>query len=1045
MNKKFLGQLISGLLLLLLPLVTVAGVTLQPRDGGASVAVSPGDTAEFRVSYDGFTRSSDIPDRERTTRFFAYRYFPNTEDVEDVPFNAVGAGIVSGCTASGSQFSGSFFECERTGEDIQFEFSALWNESEDSRIYVAVEHFYTAPTAFSAALIYGTFEVSDESNDVDVLINQAGFVVFQDDNDPTFSEGDGVVSVLVERIEGTDGVVEIEVLLSESSSATTADLDADLELLTPSLTWADGESGAKEIQIRLIQDTLAETLESFDIELLGEADGFKTVFIRNSAQLGTAVFKTTSSRVSEDVGTVDVQLAREGGFEGALSASVSVASGGTAIEGQDYRFATQTVNWVEGDISDKLITFTVLTDDIVENDERFSLVIEQTPAANSDAGAFRADFVIADTTVVVEPIVGTAAFDSSTLNIQEGASRAVVVNRVGGSGGVLTIDLSVLAASTAQRAVDFEFSPESLTWGDGDNEPKEIQISILSDTLVEGRESFSLQLENEDNTTSSLEVLITDAVVLVDDPATNTVIVVSGNEQTGGVEATELEPFVVRAVDADGVPLEDIQINWAVSPEEAGSFSAGDNSSTGADGETSNVFTIESRGAIVVTASLDDVGNAGTASASSGQLVRFTFDGGLAGLPELDEAQRTFARGVDNACQRLNDEATLSAQAADLLSFCDALDVSADIDSDLSLLAFEEIATQGRLILDTANFRINNVRQRLRQIRRGDQGIDLSGIDVNLWNKKLPNSVVAAMSDSFGLMQASGGGDAFVSPWGGFINASIGVGEKDSTSREIGFDFNVQDFSIGADYRVSSQTAIGAGVSWMGSDTDFNNSAGNLDSDSVGLILYATRYLSDRMYLDGILSFSNRDFDIRRNLIGNNNAIGSTTGSDFSLGVNGGYEYQRGKHTFSPFFRLLYTSATVDAYTEQATSVNLSGSGTILNIAKQDIDNSSLILGGEWLTTISTENGVFRPSARIELEHRLDDKARDVTADFVHDPGHNTLTVLLDEPDTDFANLGFGVSAVFENGKSGALSYETQLGREGVKQHWLKLNWRWEF
>lgn len=1039
MTRIFVGRMVSGLLLLMLPMLCYGEVVLQTKAGGSAVAVFPEETIDLRVSFTDFEQGLTDPDHDPITRFFVY--LTAGQDFVQSDINAGSVSGVTGCTASSSGNNGSFFECERTGEPVSFDFGIDWNTSQDGEIIIATEHFYSIEDpdlgSGGSGFSFVVVEDSEESNSVDVRIKESGYVGFQFEGELRFEESAGIVSVMAERLEGSDGSLEVSVSVEESSAAAPADLDSDFELLTQSLSWADGEVGAKSIDIQLFHDAVSEPLESFTLDLSNDGDGSKEIFLINSPQPGFAAFRSADASFSESDGTVDIVLSRTGGQDGQLSASVSIDANGSATAGLDFRLLSPSVLWLDGDTADKSIAVALLPDDLIEGDESFALSLLQSPAASGTGqGPVSTEITIEDTTVVVVPTPGNAVFALAEVSLLEGASQTVVVNREGGVDGVLVVDLIVESGGTATEQEDFSLSVQSLRWEGGDALPKSFEINAVADQLQETRETLTVLLDGSTGSAPRLQVAILDS--LSNDPADYEISVISGANQTGGLRTEELQPFVVMALDGGGLALEGVPVYWTITPQDAGTLSAGTESVTDTVGEAANVFTITKNGPIVVTVSLDE-----NSSGGSQRTAQFSFDGGIAGLPGLNPEEKVFARGVDQACQSLEDAAALSEGSVDLQTICNELETSNTLTGDLNLLAFEEIASQGRLITETANFRVNNVRRRLDQIRRGEQGMNFSGLNVDLWGKKLPGSVLGVMTDS--LKQASGGGDAFTSPWGGFINASIGIGDKESTSREIGFDFTVQDFSFGADYRLNNELALGAGLSWMGSETDFNGSSGNLDSDSLGLFVYATRYLSEQLYLDGVFSFSSRDFDIRRNLIGNNSAVGNTSGTDLTLGLSGGYEYQRGRHMLSPFFRVLYTSASVDAYTERATSANGSGAGTTLNIAKQSIDNGSLMLGGEWSTTISSEKGIFRPSARLELEHRLDSDARDVTAHFVNDPGSNTLTVVLDEPDTDFANLGLGVSAVFENGKSGAVFYETQLGHEGVTQHWLKLNWRWEF
>jgi hypothetical protein len=50
-----------------------------------------------------------------------------------------------------------------------------------------------------------------------------------------------------------------------------------------------------------------------------------------------------------------------------------------------------------------------------------------------------------------------------------------------------------------------------------------------------------------------------------------------------------------------------------------------------------------------------------------------------------------------------------------------------------------------------------------------------------------------------------------------------------------------------------------------------------------------------------------------------------------------------------------------------------------------------------------------------------------------------------DDPDTDYFNLGAGVSAVFAAGRSAFIYYETSAGRDDITEHSIAGGLRFEF
>lgn len=105
----------------------------------------------------------------------------------------------------------------------------------------------------------------------------------------------------------------------------------------------------------------------------------------------------------------------------------------------------------------------------------------------------------------------------------------LAVNRIGGTGSVSARIQAHRISATAGS--DFSAFDNILSWSDGDTSTKEIIIPVLSDTVVEGSEFFSVKI-----TTAS-------ANAEVQEPWTTTVTIVStdGNTPKACAQATSDE------------------------------------------------------------------------------------------------------------------------------------------------------------------------------------------------------------------------------------------------------------------------------------------------------------------------------------------------------------------------------------------------------------------------------------------------------------------------------------------------------------------------
>ena len=91
-------------------------------------------------------------------------------------------------------------------------------------------------------------------------------------------------------------------------------------------------------------------------------------------------------------------------------------------------------------------------------------------------------FDLQDTAATVDEMVG---------------NLTVIVYRNYYSAGATSVTLTPIAGSATEA--DFAMAPVTLTWADGDTAAKSATIAITPDELVEGTESFTVQLSNATN------------------------------------------------------------------------------------------------------------------------------------------------------------------------------------------------------------------------------------------------------------------------------------------------------------------------------------------------------------------------------------------------------------------------------------------------------------------------------------------------------------------------------------------------------------------
>ncbi len=527
----------------------------------------------------------------------------------------------------------------------------------------------------------------------------------------------------------------------------------------------------------------------------------------------------------------------------------------------------------------------------------------------------------------------------------------------------------------------------------------------------------------------------------------NVNITVQENQGEAGIETIsgdnqrlspgeQSNPLSIRALGADGLPLQGTTIIWTVIPADAATLT---NSSTTTDsnGESNNTVT--------PTANRPGSAFRVTASTSGGLSARFLVNP-LAGISGLTTAQRSIAGALDNACPALQSlTRVLSSEEQGLLSACDFLAAASDqeIASALQQLLPDEVAAQGRNSLSLARIRNRNILLRLEALRSGQSGPSLEQLSLSIQGEQLPAILISELNRVIRGGGASADDANAYSRLGMFVNGNVSVGDTETTAQEAGFDFKTSGLTMGVDYRFTDQLVFGGALNYLSNDSDYVTNSGSLGLEGYSLSAYGTYYYSEQVFVDGILSLGQNSYDSARNFQAagtTHHLTADTDGSEQALTLGAGYEVQMQNLTFVPQARINYLRFKIDSYDEAS-----SGSGVNLHIDEQEIESLTTSVSANLSMAYSTSYGVFIPYLSIEWEHEFNNDSRAIVARFVNDPSVSSFSVLSDDPDRDYFNLGLGVTATLTNGKSAFLHYEHLLGYADTAQYTVTGGFRLEF
>lgn len=306
----------------------------------------------------------------------------------------------------------------------------------------------------------------------------------------TVAENGGSITITVNRTGGTDPA---SVQYATSNGSATA--GADYTATSGTLTFAAGQTSAT-FNVPILDDTLVEGNETFNVALSTPSAG-ATLGATSSAVVtitdfepGQLQFSTSAANVNETGGSITITVTRIGGSNGAVSANYAT-SNGTATAGADYTATAGTVNFANGDTTPKTFTVTILNDAIVEGNETFNVNLG-SPTGGATIGSPATEVV----TIVDNAPVGTVQFSTPAYSVAESAGTVTVtVTRTGGSNGAITVTYTT-ANGTATAPSDYAASTGTVTFAAGDTAPKTITIPIVSDSIPEPPETFTLSLSN---------------------------------------------------------------------------------------------------------------------------------------------------------------------------------------------------------------------------------------------------------------------------------------------------------------------------------------------------------------------------------------------------------------------------------------------------------------------------------------------------------------------------------------------------------------------
>ncbi|WP_419746157.1 putative Ig domain-containing protein [Xanthomonas phaseoli] len=250
-----------------------------------------------------------------------------------------------------------------------------------------------------------------------------------------------------------------------------------------------------------------------------------------------------------------------------------------------------------------------------------------------------------------------------------------------------------------------------------------------------------------------------------------------------------------------------------------------------------------------------------------------------------------------------------------------------------------------------------------------------------------------------------------------WVGGAIRSGSLNRQTNSNGVDFQTDGLSVGADYRVASSLAIGAGLGWGRDDSDVGNNGSHSKATAYTMALYASFHPGKAFFFDTLVGYQMLSYDLRRFVTDDSSlAEGNRDGKQWIASLSTGADLQRGTLQITPYARVDVARATLDGYVEQGVAP------FALRYANMDVATTTGNLGLrlEWRREVAW--GRLSPQLRVEYQRDFQGRGDAILsyADLTGGPFYRTAQSAFDR---NRLMVGIGAALLTEQGLSTRLEY----------------------
>ena len=309
---------------------------------------------------------------------------------------------------------------------------------------------------------------------------------------PSYTVNEGVANAVITATR--TGAVNVPFTVPFSATPGTALPDQDFKTVATTLTFA-ANVASRTVNVPIVNNTVVDGNRSV-LLTLGAPTGnvalgspaTATLIIQDNDLPGTFKVDKGTYTVLESAGTLSIIVRRTGtSLAGNVSVAYTTIDGTATSEGtpRDY---TSTNGRLTFNVNEtmKTVSIPILKDNLVDGDKTFTFVLsDPSSGATLDPNLSSALVTIKDVDVG-----GQIKFAPAIYSVNEGAGQVrLTVVRSGGTAGGVLVDFTLVSGTATVSGSG------TLTFGVG-NTSATITLFVNQDSLVEGNETFQVQLSN---------------------------------------------------------------------------------------------------------------------------------------------------------------------------------------------------------------------------------------------------------------------------------------------------------------------------------------------------------------------------------------------------------------------------------------------------------------------------------------------------------------------------------------------------------------------